>query len=120
MRTVILQKLKVDPDVQAEADNINLRLSTQHTNDKIVIRSLSKKYDNHLAVNQISVGVKAAECFGLFGTNGAGKTSVFKMLTGDENINDGGNFSIKKNTNESHKKVGYCPQFDALIDDLTG
>ncbi|CAO1393715.1 unnamed protein product [Diamesa tonsa] len=123
MRVVMLRKMNVDPDVQAEADKMNSNLSIQSTN-RIVLRNLSKKYDNHLAVNQLSVGVQAGECFGLLGMNGAGKTSVFKMLTGDEYIIDGdalvNNFSIKKNINRELKKIGYCPQVDALIDDLTG
>lgn len=46
------------------------------------------------------------------------------MLTGDETISSGeawvNGLSIKTDMNKVHKKIGYCPQFDALIDDLTG
>lgn len=64
------------------------------------------------------------ECFGLLGINGAGKTTTFKMLTGDIPIKHGnawvkGN-SIKTDMKNVRKMIGYCPQFDALIDDLTG
>lgn len=56
--------------------------------------------------------------------NGAGKTSTFKMLTGDIKISHGEawvqGLSLKTNMKEVHKHIGYCPQFDALIDDLTG
>jgi ATP-binding cassette, subfamily A (ABC1), member 3 len=66
----------------------------------------------------------SAECFGLLGVNGAGKTSTFKMLTGDETISSGEawvkGINIKTNMPEAHKEIGYCPQFDALLDDLTG
>jgi ATP-binding cassette, subfamily A (ABC1), member 3 len=65
-----------------------------------------------------------SECFGMLGVNGAGKTSTFKMLTGDETISSGeawvDGISIKTNMNQVHQRIGYCPQFDALIDDLTG
>lgn len=37
-----------------------------------------------LAVDRLCLGVRPGECFGLLGVNGAGKTSTFKMLTGDE------------------------------------
>lgn len=46
----------------------------------------------HLAVNNITVGVKKGECFGLLGVNGAGKTTTFKMLTGDLNATSGNAF----------------------------
>lgn len=46
------------------------------------------------------------------------------MLTGDENISSGGawveGISVKTDMNKVHQRIGYCPQFDALIDDLTG
>lgn len=64
------------------------------------------------------------ECFGLLGVNGAGKTSTFKMLTGDETISAGeawvDGISVKTSMNKVHQRIGYCPQFDALLDDLTG
>lgn len=46
------------------------------------------------------------------------------MLTGDETISSGeawvDGISVKTNMSEVHQRIGYCPQFDALIDDLTG
>lgn len=49
---------------------------------------------------------------------------MFKMLTGDENITSGeawvDGISVKTRMNEVHQRIGYCPQFDALLDDLTG
>lgn len=65
-----------------------------------------------------------AECFGLLGVNGAGKTTTFKMLTGDLSISDGDAFlrgiSLKSNMTKAKQFMGYCPQFDGLLDDLTG
>ena len=45
-----------------------------------------------LAVDKLTFGVQRGECFGLLGVNGAGKTSTFKMLTGDSPITSGDAF----------------------------
>ena len=117
-------KDSLDPDVKVEADKINSLSDREVLQGKLVLKKLSKIYGNTLAVNQLSLGVEGSECFGLLGINGAGKTSVFKMLTGDENISNGNawveGFSIKNQLNRVHQRIGYCPQFDALLEDLTG
>lgn len=65
----------------------------------------------------------SAECFGLLGKNGAGKTTIFKMLTGETTISDGEIFTHGHNQMyqlpEIYKMTGYCPQFDALFAGLT-
>uniref|UniRef100_A0A4W2CL05 ATP binding cassette subfamily A member 12 n=1 Tax=Bos indicus x Bos taurus TaxID=30522 RepID=A0A4W2CL05_BOBOX len=64
------------------------------------------------------------ECFGLLGVNGAGKTTIFKMLTGDI-IPTSGNILIRNKTgslahvNSHSSLIGYCPQEDALDDLVT-
>ena len=47
------------------------------------------KSSQHTAVDNLAVGVREGECFGLLGVNGAGKTSTFKMLTGDTSVTGG-------------------------------
>ena len=75
-------------------------------------------------MRNVSFGVKPGECFGLLGINGAGKTTSFRMLTGDE-IPSGGDAEIFSKSLSSHRrkflsKIGYCPQFDSIIPELTG
>lgn len=59
----------------------------------------------------------------MLGNNGAGKTSIFKMLTGEERISSGEAFlhglNLKSDMSKIYERIGYCPQFDALFDDLT-
>uniref|UniRef100_A0AAX7W198 ABC transporter domain-containing protein n=1 Tax=Astatotilapia calliptera TaxID=8154 RepID=A0AAX7W198_ASTCA len=65
-----------------------------------------------------------SECFGLLGINGAGKTTTFKMLTGDIPVSSGeaflNGYSIRTEMRSVHQNMGYCPQFDALDELLTG
>lgn len=114
----------VDSDVYAEKNKIRMLSPYYIAKNNLVIKDLSKFYGDFMAVNQLCVGVDKGECFGLLGVNGAGKTSTFKMLTGDENISAGDawvdGMSIRNELNKVHTRIGYCPQFDALIDDLTG
>jgi ABC-type multidrug transport system fused ATPase/permease subunit len=47
------------------------------------VDSLSKTYDgNEYAVSDVTFGVQKGECFGLLGANGAGKSTIFAILSG--------------------------------------
>ncbi|KAL0281552.1 UNVERIFIED_CONTAM: hypothetical protein PYX00_002501 [Menopon gallinae] len=72
-----------EEDVKKERDRVEARL-VEKVADLLVVNNLTKFYLNSKtpAVDGISFGVKSGECFGLLGLNGAGKTTVFKMLTG--------------------------------------
>lgn len=112
----------VDDDVKAESDKVK-RMSNQQINDsRLVLRGLTKFYQDILAVNQLHLAVNAYECFGLLGVNGAGKTSTFKMMVGDELISSGDAWIKGSNlkTHAENVQKSYCPQFDALLFDLTG
>lgn len=114
----------MDDDVKAEVDRIKHLNHSQFLDGNLVLNGLTKLYKNNLAVNQLYLGVDNGECFGLLGINGAGKTSTFKMMTGDEVISDGDVWirgkSVRNKMVQAQKTVGYCPQFDALIFDIEG
>ncbi|GLH10672.1 Protein white [Gryllus bimaculatus] len=106
---------EIDSDVLEEKEKICSSEIQELTNNfSLVLRDVTKYYGRFLAVDHICIGVKKGECFGLLGVNGAGKTTTFKMMTGDEN-------HIKQGRDPSvHQLIGYCPQFDALIEEMTG
>ncbi|XP_034558386.1 retinal-specific phospholipid-transporting ATPase ABCA4-like [Notolabrus celidotus] len=112
-----------DVDVAAERQRI---YEGGSNTDILQIRDLSKTYvgRKRAAVDRICVGVPAGECFGLLGVNGAGKTTTFKMLTGDTDVSSGeatvGGYSILTEILDVHQNMGYCPQFDAIDELLTG
>ncbi|XP_072455433.1 phospholipid-transporting ATPase ABCA3-like isoform X2 [Notamacropus eugenii] len=117
-----------DEDVENEREKILNSLPELLQTTPLVTKELTKIYSHRktpvLAVNRISLTVQKSECFGLLGFNGAGKTSTFKMLTGENFITSGDAFingkSILKNLKTLRGQVGYCPQFDALLDYMTG
>ncbi|XP_078536724.1 glucosylceramide transporter ABCA12 [Lissotriton helveticus] len=128
MRPVI-NTVEEDEDVKAERDRVE---SGRGDTDLLQIHGLSKFYHQVnkkvLAVNNMSFGIRAGECFGLLGVNGAGKTTTFKMLTGDIAPSSGriqiqDRLGCLVNVLDCHSDwstFGYCPQEDALDDLLTG
>ena len=63
--------------------------STKGSDSIYLVYELSKHYGNLTAVKEINFSVKRSECFGLLGVNGAGKSTTFRMLTGEEFPNSG-------------------------------
>ena len=116
-----------DEDVEREKD---VALSVDPNDVSVACKKLRQVYGNklggeqHVAVQDVSFTVKKNECFAMLGTNGAGKTSVFKILTselfptsGDSHI---GGYSSVFNQSKTRQLIGYCPQFDAISSLLTG
>jgi len=116
----------LDKDVAAERARVRAVSATGGAVLKVA--DLQKVYSSRgkikAAVRGISFGVPQNECFGLLGVNGAGKTSTFKMLTGDTGISGGDAFvsgySLREAPMQAKQQLGYCPQFDALLPLLSG
>ncbi|MDH6358115.1 ABC transporter ATP-binding protein [Parabacteroides sp. PF5-9] len=91
--------------------------------NNIQINQISKSYGNVVAVDNISLEVRAGELFGLIGPDGAGKTSLFRILT-TLILPDEGNASvcgldIIKDYRKIRTIVGYMPGRFSLYQDLT-
>ncbi|XP_064353466.1 phospholipid-transporting ATPase ABCA7 isoform X1 [Dromaius novaehollandiae] len=112
-----------DEDVARERARVG---GTPRPTDVLVLRDLTKVYRRRKApaVDRLCVAIPPRECFGLLGVNGAGKTSTFKMLTGDTEVTLGEAWlkghSILTDLQSVRQNMGYCPQFDAVTDLLTG
>ncbi|MBX9691072.1 MAG: ATP-binding cassette domain-containing protein [Cyanobacteria bacterium] len=88
----------------------------------IVAVRLSKKFGRFQAVENIDLNISAGEIFGLLGANGAGKTTVVKMLCGLTRPTQGaimlmGEDDLRKSA--LRRRVGYMSQKFTLYDDLT-
>ncbi|KAM8986811.1 phospholipid-transporting ATPase ABCA7 isoform 2-T2 [Ara ararauna] len=112
-----------DQDVARERARVG---STSPHSHLLLLRDLTKVYRRRKApaVDRLCVAVPPGECFGLLGVNGAGKTSTFKMLTGDTEVTLGEAWlkghSVLTDPQSVRQHMGYCPQFDAITDLLTG
>lgn len=91
----------------------------------VTLKDIVKTYNNGQvkAVNSVSFSVEKGELFGLIGPDGAGKTSIFRILT-TVLLPDSGSatlsgLDIMKNYKEIRKRVGYMPGKFSLYQDLT-
>ncbi|XP_055936420.1 phospholipid-transporting ATPase ABCA1-like [Argiope bruennichi] len=115
-----------DTEILQEEERIRNMIATRPSSgeEALSVLNLSKQFSNFCAVNRLSFGIRQEECFGLLGVNGAGKTTTFRMLTGDCEPTSGNAFirnsSVLTDLKRFQSYLGYCPQFDALIDRLSG
>ncbi|GGI89984.1 ABC transporter ATP-binding protein [Halopseudomonas pertucinogena] len=80
----------------------------------IKINSLTKRFGEHVAVDNLSFEVSPGEVLGFLGPNGAGKSTTMKMLTGFLTP-DGGSasicgFDIGTQTLQAQRQMGYLPE----------
>ncbi|XP_023336664.1 retinal-specific ATP-binding cassette transporter [Eurytemora carolleeae] len=109
----------LDDDVLDEQE----RVCKLRGEDLMTVINLQKKFRKLHAVQGLSFGIRQGECFGLLGINGAGKTTTFRMLTGDEAPTEGLAMLMGTSSTDRSKflrNIGYCPQFDSIIPELTG
>ena len=89
----------------------------------INIKNLSKSYGTTQAVQHLSLEVKKGELFGLIGSDGAGKTTTFRMLTTlilpDEGSATVEGYDIVRDYKQIRNCVGYMPGRFSLYQDLT-
>lgn len=91
----------------------------------VKLENISKIYKGatEFAVNGISLTINKGEIFGLLGTNGAGKTTIFSMLCGLFSPTSGNLFinglSVRTQISEIKKHIGVVPQDIALYPTLT-
>lgn len=116
-----------DKELVKEQRRIEQIIETNTTqNYSMVVNKLTKIYSTNQfkAVDQLSFLVDKREFFGLLGVNGAGKSTTFKMLTGELRSTSGnswiGPYDVAAQRRQYLKQIGYCPQQDALIDNMTG
>ncbi|MBC7544943.1 MAG: ATP-binding cassette domain-containing protein [Candidatus Sericytochromatia bacterium] len=89
----------------------------------IEVQHLVKRYNDHLAVNDVSFTVEKGQILGLLGPNGAGKSTTMKIITGFLPPSSGkvtvGGYDIFENSLEARRHLGYLPENPPLYVDMT-
>jgi ribosome-dependent ATPase len=89
----------------------------------IEAEGLTMRFGDFTAVDHVSVKIEPGEIFGFLGSNGCGKTTTMKMLTGLLNPSEGkarlfGKL-VNANDMETRRRVGYMSQSFSLYGELT-
>lgn len=89
----------------------------------IKIENLTKRYGQHVAVDNLNFTVNEGEVVGFLGPNGAGKTTTMNIITGYISATEGtvtvDGYDILDNPEEVKKRIGYLPEFPPLYVDMT-
>jgi len=89
----------------------------------IEVRNLTKRYGDHVAVNDVSFTVDPGETFALLGPNGSGKTTLLKCLVGLVTPTQGGirvnQFDSLESGRQARDQVSYLPQRVTFPESLT-
>ncbi|XP_052816309.1 cholesterol transporter ABCA5-like isoform X2 [Mya arenaria] len=127
-----------DDDVKAERTRVNNLLQSSSKRPVAVVENLRREFQKgaedrkccakgddavKVAVRNQTFAVEAGEVFGLLGPNGAGKTTTLNMMIADVAPTGGqvlvSGYDIRSEISEAFQMVGYCPQHDALIEQIT-
>ena len=89
----------------------------------IQLKNVTKRYDDKLAVDNISLDIEEGELFGLLGPNGAGKSTLISMICGLTKLDKGdiiiNGSSIKTNPIAAKQNIGLVPQEIALYENIS-
>ena len=91
----------------------------------VTLQNITKTYDKGkvLAVDNVSLEIEKGELFGLIGPDGAGKTSVFRILTtvllADKGTASVNGLDVVKDYQAIRRRIGYMPGRFSLYQDLT-
>ena len=90
----------------------------------IELKSLTKKYGDYRAVDDLNLSVQKGEIFGFIGPNGAGKTTTIKMIGGILAPSAGtvkiAGIDIQQEPEKAKGKIGFIPDRPYLYEKLTG
>ena len=89
----------------------------------IEVKHLTKSYDGHPALDDLSFTIEKGRVYGFLGPNGAGKSTTMNIMTGYIGADSGevliNEFDILKEPEKAKRSVGYLPEIPPLYPDMT-
>ncbi|QEA40859.1 ribosome-associated ATPase/putative transporter RbbA [Pistricoccus aurantiacus] len=107
------------------AQHREVKIPPRASSDEIAIEAhgLTKRFGDFTAVDNVSFRIERGEIFGFLGSNGCGKSTTMKMLTGLLPFSEGEAFlfgqPVDPNDLEIRQRVGYMSQAFSLYGELT-
>ena len=87
--------------------------------DALVVNQVTKRYTNHLALDDVSLNIPQHTIFGLLGPNGAGKTTLIRIINQIINADHGDIIIFGEKLQEKHiRAIGYLPEERGLYKKL--
>lgn len=104
-REKMLAKIELLSDVNDDSEiNFKFRMKVESGNDVLAVENINKSFGDFKLLNDINFNIYKREHVGIIGANGIGKSTLFKIILGEEN-HDSGEIRFGTNVN-----VGYFDQ----------
>ena len=98
-------------------------MSSRPSRPVIRLQDVSKSFGNGAVVEDVSFSVEKGVCYGLLGSNGAGKSTTLKMIYGFLRPSSGSihvdGIDVLRHPGKARQRLGIAPQEDLLDPDLT-
>ncbi|KAF8767055.1 ATP-binding cassette sub-family A member 3 like protein [Argiope bruennichi] len=118
LNTLLIKK-KPSEEEMREPESSNSENSLR-SNECLVVRELTKYFKKECAIDNLMFSVSRGETFGLVGKKNAGKTAIVDIIAGNLLMSHGRVYINGKENTQVEKKIGFCPEADALFGFLTG
>ncbi|MBT0160937.1 ABC-F family ATP-binding cassette domain-containing protein, partial [Candidatus Bathyarchaeota archaeon A05DMB-2] len=93
---------------------VHVRYAQKHSGGHVLtVHHLSKSFDHQLLFENVTFSLNPAERVGLIGPNGCGKTTLLRILIGEEQATSG---YVRR---DPHLRIGYLPQGFELEQDIS-
>jgi ribosome-dependent ATPase len=123
LEAAFIKLLPEDLRAGYQAVEVTARAVSKETEVAIEARHLTKRFGKFTAVDDVSFSIRQGEIFGFIGSNGCGKTTTMKMLTGLLPASEGEGWLFGRPVNphdiSTRRRVGYMTQSFSLYSELS-